>query len=305
MNHLYKTALTAFAGIFIAGTAVGQQNLIVGGDMESDEHWEVSLINSDVDIDYEFGYTDDTPAQGDGGSLMVSGEITGNPGNQLANIVFYQEITVVGGETYFFDAAFKDVDGVHQFWAEVSILPDAPEVGEDWGDHFSGFNTWGGCGPDVDGTFSEDGCEGEGDNLWTAPGEGEMTMYFGLKFGAGSWDAGVSNSFTILVDEVVLYNVNDTSVENRLGPAAFELSQNYPNPFNPTTNISFTLPGSSHVTLEVYSITGQRVAVLLNEAKGAGLHTVSFDGAGLSSGMYLYRLQAGDLVQTRKMQIIK
>ncbi len=88
-------------------------------------------------------------------------------------------------------------------------------------------------------------------------------------------------------------------------PNHFILSQNYPNPFNPSTNIKFELPKSSMVRLSVYDILGREVSVLVNERKTPGTYEVSFDGSGLASGVYLYRLTAGSFVQTRKMLVIK
>ncbi len=91
-------------------------------------------------------------------------------------------------------------------------------------------------------------------------------------------------------------------------PMDFALHQNYPNPFNPETVISFTLPQTEHVHLQVYDITGRKVAELLDEKRLAGRHQVRFDMSslgGLGSGVYLYRLEAGNMSKTRKMTIIK
>ncbi len=97
------------------------------------------------------------------------------------------------------------------------------------------------------------------------------------------------------------------SAEDELGiPNTVELQQNYPNPFNPSTNISFGVPNSSKVTLEVFDVLGRKVATLINgENRVAGRHIVNFDAKNLASGMYIYRLQAGSSVLTKKLTLIK
>ena len=97
-----------------------------------------------------------------------------------------------------------------------------------------------------------------------------------------------------------------TSVDGEDGiPAQFTLEQNYPNPFNPGTVIEFGLSETSDVRLEVFDMIGQRVAVLVDEQKAAGTHQVQFDASDLSSGMYIFRIRAGNFTQTRKMTLIK
>jgi hypothetical protein len=89
-------------------------------------------------------------------------------------------------------------------------------------------------------------------------------------------------------------------------PNKFELSQNYPNPFNPATKINFNLPVDSKVQLSIYDITGRLIATVINnESFSAGYHTVQFNGSLLSSGTYFYRMTAGELVQTKKMTLVK
>jgi hypothetical protein len=88
-------------------------------------------------------------------------------------------------------------------------------------------------------------------------------------------------------------------------PERFTLSQNYPNPFNPSTNISYALPQSQNVRLSVFNVLGQEVAVLVNGVQDAGVHNVTFDGKGLTSGVYFYRLQSNENVATLKMMLLK
>ena len=88
-------------------------------------------------------------------------------------------------------------------------------------------------------------------------------------------------------------------------PSAFSLAQNYPNPFNPSTTISFSLTEPSRVRLDVFNVTGARVATLVDREMTAGEHSVAFNARGLSSGVYFYRLQAGDKTQMKKMILLR
>ena len=88
-------------------------------------------------------------------------------------------------------------------------------------------------------------------------------------------------------------------------PETFSLEQNYPNPFNPTTTISWQSPVSSHQTLKVYDVLGNEVATLVNEDKSAGSYEIIFDASQLSSGVYIYRLTAGNFSATNKMTLLK
>ena len=96
-----------------------------------------------------------------------------------------------------------------------------------------------------------------------------------------------------------------TSISRDDVPTALTLRQNYPNPFNPSTLIRYGIPESSPVRLEVYNIIGQRVAVLVNEKKNSGWHDVIFNASHLSSGIFLYRIQVGDFVESKQLILIK
>jgi hypothetical protein len=110
-----------------------------------------------------------------------------------------------------------------------------------------------------------------------------------------------------------LYDPASVAVEEPppAAPVSFALEQNFPNPFNPSTTISFTLPEAAHVTLKVFDLLGREVATLVNEARNAGKHSVTFSTdahhhpAGLSSGLYFYRLQAGSWSSTKKMALVQ
>ena len=88
-------------------------------------------------------------------------------------------------------------------------------------------------------------------------------------------------------------------------PESFLHLQNYPNPFNASTTIRFVLPVPGDVQLAVYDLLGRKVRTLKNEYEQAGTHKVTFDASGLSSGVYFYRLQAGNLVETNRMVLLK
>ena len=107
-----------------------------------------------------------------------------------------------------------------------------------------------------------------------------------------------------------------TSVEDESGlPKQFALEQNFPNPFNPSTTIKYELPTSTVVRLSVFDMLGREVSVLVNDRRDAGVHEVKFsakggsasggDGSSLASGLYFYRLQAGDFVSTKKLVLLR
>jgi hypothetical protein len=114
------------------------------------------------------------------------------------------------------------------------------------------------------------------------------------------------------LDRLVYAKINDKEYGTILGiaptalarPVRFDLLQNYPNPFNPSTIIRYDLPSAAVVNLTVYSVLGQEVANLVNDTEEAGYHDVRFDGSGLASGVYFYRLRASDYVATKKLLLL-
>jgi hypothetical protein len=98
--------------------------------------------------------------------------------------------------------------------------------------------------------------------------------------------------------------VNKTS-SNNLVPNDFVLEQNFPNPFNPSTTIKFGIPKETKVNLSVFNILGEKVRELKDELMKPGYYDIEFDASALASGIYLYRIQAGEFVQSRKMVLMK
>jgi hypothetical protein len=111
-----------------------------------------------------------------------------------------------------------------------------------------------------------------------------------------------------LTDEQIkqLYDVKSDVMHQRTIANQFTLRQNYPNPFNPVTNISYTIPATLPVSLKVYNTLGEQVATIVDETQSIGTHTATFDGAALPSGIYFYKLQAGDILhEMKKMMLVK
>lgn len=97
-----------------------------------------------------------------------------------------------------------------------------------------------------------------------------------------------------------------TSVEEEeLLPVQYKLEQNYPNPFNPVTTIKFAVAERSRVIIKVYNIAGEEIVTLVNEEKDRGWYEVKFGANGISSGIYLCRMQAGNYVTIKKMMLLK
>jgi len=128
--------------------------------------------------------------------------------------------------------------------------------------------------------------------LWPAMGtiRNDMGTYGGPN--AASWN-------------IVVTAVENDEKENLQTPTDFELSQNYPNPFNSSTTIQYSIKERSSVELVLYDILGSQVKVLLKENQDAGNYKVNFDANNLASGLYLYRIQAGSFIDTKKMILLK
>ena len=95
--------------------------------------------------------------------------------------------------------------------------------------------------------------------------------------------------------------LTDVEKEEETIPTVFKLEQNYPNPFNPSTIIKFAVPERSNVLLKIYDLLGEEVITLVNEEMEAGWYRREFNASGYSTGVYIYRMQAGNYISTKKM----
>jgi subtilisin-like proprotein convertase family protein len=132
-------------------------------------------------------------------------------------------------------------------------------------------------------------------------GSSTMNGYWLIKCvdGAGG-DVGILKGWGIRFNSMVAKENNSSEI-----PKQFTLFQNYPNPFNPVTKITYGIPEQSFVKLTVYDIVGREVSKLVNEMKLPGIYNASFDGSNLSSGVYYYKIEAGDFIQNKKMILVK
>ena len=162
-----------------------------------------------------------------------------------------------------------------------------------------------------DTTSSGFGLSSNGEEVWledasgliiddvTFPSMDTTQSYCRFPDGTAAWQLtnyitkGFPNTITDIIDEEVNPVLD------------FELNQNYPNPFNPTTTINFTIPTTSYVSLKIFNILGKEVTIFVNELKNAGTHSIIFNAAGLSSGVYFYQLKLNNFTATKKFTLLK
>jgi hypothetical protein len=133
-------------------------------------------------------------------------------------------------------------------------------------------------------------------NSWI-PGY-SLSYFFDLKL--------MRNSLAYEVDNIAAYNKVASGVKrDELLPHHYNLGQNFPNPFNPSTEIQFSLPHRNFVTLKIFDLLGREVATLVSEELSAGNYSTRWDAAGMPSGVYFYRLQAGEFVETKKLLLLR
>jgi hypothetical protein len=106
------------------------------------------------------------------------------------------------------------------------------------------------------------------------------------------------------LDSILIGNISGVQ-DNRMFPVHFCLAQNYPNPFNPSTKIEYSIPKTNQVTIKIYDILGREIATMVNERKQAGEYNVIWNAESVPSGVYFYRIVAGEFIETKKMVVVK
>ena len=132
--------------------------------------------------------------------------------------------------------------------------------------------------------------------------------YFALRFFPWFNDNSSSTTKWFVIWDLRVYGTSGpaTDVEDvNSSPRKFTLNQNYPNPFNPSTRIAFDLEKSGYTSLTIYNVLGEKIATVLSKEMSAGHHEVNFNASGLSSGVYLYRLESGNFSAMKKMMLMQ
>jgi hypothetical protein len=138
----------------------------------------------------------------------------------------------------------------------------------------------------------------DGDITWPGGNQSHQISYRVWGLNGTIMSATHSNVESIFIDPELQKKAISGS------PAVFTLNQNYPNPFNPTTFISYQLPAAGHATLKVYDVLGREIKTLVNEFKLAGKYQIEFEASNLSSGVYFYKINAGDFYDIKEMILI-
>lgn len=300
LTTIQKFAVTSLLLSFMAAGSLNAQGILPPDEPSDLQDLPVAFnVDNDVDIDWE-GFTM-LPFEGAG---LVRMENPDQSGLNTSDMVI--EYKKGGGEAWggFFyhtaepmeaspDAVFRLKVWSPRADIDALLKLEMQDFDVDTGDMFQTIET------------ANEWVELEWDLSGIAPNTPFDAVVIIMDLDGGPGDAG--DNFTWYLDDFTFDDGTATSTEPISSdvPQSLELEQNYPNPFNPTTNIQFAVPESGHTTLEVYNLMGQKVATLVNETVSAGQHVATFDASNLASGTYMYRLQAGNQVQTRKLTLIK
>jgi hypothetical protein len=190
------------------------------------------------------------------------------------------------GEIYYTDLYYTYSEDGGQTFAAPGILKGDANVMEQF--------------PQLARTIQIDGNQATVHYLYMEDAIPGIAVFNGQVAGQNSW----STDTKWLYDTMTFTLLTGVKGENNV-VNSFELKQNYPNPFNPTTKISYSVANKSDVSLKVYDVLGKEVATLVNTTKDAGNYEVNFNASDLASGLYIYKLTAGNFVSTKKMMLLK
>ena len=318
------------------GDAWIQQAKLLASDGEIDDRFEEVAISCDNLIVGAWGDKDQGDLTGSAyifrregntwveDSKLVASDAAG--GDQFGIDVSIFEGSVIVG-AYAHDGAGENSGAAYIFhkeatgWVETTKLTASDAAAyDDFGISVSIVGNYAMVGADVtDGQGENSGTAylyGRDNSTWTEvmklnAGDAEPYDYFGISVAmsantllvgaGGDDDKGFDAGAAYVFDDFEATSVDDGEAL----PSSFSLEQNYPNPFNPTTTISFSLTAVSQTSLIIYDLLGREVATLVDERKGPGTYTATWNAIGQPSGVYYYRLISGDLVQTRKLVVLK
>ncbi len=292
-----------------------ETEMIVNGAFGSDANWTtMKLTGADPDASYDFNYTDDGPAAGEGPALRFSGDLDSHE-------ILFQSMMLQQGIRYSIAGAVKDISGTDLScnWCQVYVSAEEPVEGTDYtpnADRYLTFDSWEGdgayTGAGIDGTFEDDANRyGHDSTFVLVPGPmgNEFEIFFEIKIGS------CGPSYDWLFDNLSLAYVGpplsiEEDDETTVISEKLALNQNYPNPFNPSTTISFRLAKIENVKLTIYDITGRKVRTLLNNRMNQGNHLIVWNGRGdnneaMASGIYFYSLSVDDRTVTKRMTLLK
>ena len=218
----------------------------------------------------------------------------------------YLQYGTYGGIGFTSDLLFHETWNWHQFMAGSAVVPspyehDTTTTYDEFVDSYRFYTV----GPnDVDGGSNATWNRTDSGFIFKVNYVYDTTI---TNNGGGTTSKEVYHEEEHVVVEVTPYK-NATAVKStqeNSRPKEFALFQNYPNPFNPVTIIKYQIPKASHVKLMIFDILGNQVAKLVDEDKSPGSYSVNFDGTALASGVYFYRIQAGNYVLTKKLILLK
>lgn len=316
---------------YIQSFMYGFEDIMHNGDYSDPISGYEAFLNSDSFVDYIIlnelsrnvdGYRLSSyltkPKDSDGGKLIAGPVWDYN--FSYGNAGYYESYLTEGWQILFFaeNEFFHRADGFQlPFWWEKLFKDDqfAKKIIDRWESLRQNLLSFESIHTTID-QFADTLSEAQVRNFQVRPEPGSTDLgggwfpYDPRNEEIDSYEDEVASTKSWITNRMLWMDSNiklltSSSDELNESPINFQLEQNYPNPFNPSTIISFDLPFSSFVRLNVFNIQGQLVQNLVSKTMNSGNHTVEFNAENLSSGMYFYTLKAGEFSQTKKMMLLK